>query len=225
MNLGGWLVLEAFIKPSMLLAPYLADNRVVDEYTLTQYGNYNTVFDSLMKHWSTWIVEDDLRQIAAAGLNHVRIPVGFWAIDVSGGEPYIQGSLYWLHQAVTWAGNHGLRVWIDIHGAPGSQNGFDNSGRRGNVLWHTQQSNVQRTENVLLALASEFAKDQYHGVVTSIQPLNEPTGYIDGVTPVVQQYYRDAYNLIRNHNTNTPSGLLMSIHDAFNGLSAWSVRR
>ena len=26
----------------------------------------------LENHWQTWIVEDDFRQIKAAGLNHVR---------------------------------------------------------------------------------------------------------------------------------------------------------
>ena len=72
----------------------------------------------------------------------VRIPVGFWALDVSGGEPYIQvrapchyarqaftdsiaqGSLYWLHMAVSWAAQTGIKVMIDLHGAPGSQNGY-----------------------------------------------------------------------------------------------------
>ncbi len=72
---------------------------------------------------------------SAAGLNHVRLPIGFWAYDVSGGEPYIQGQAEYLDRAIGWAGNHGLKVLIDLHGAPGSQNGFDNSGRRGSELW------------------------------------------------------------------------------------------
>lgn len=57
-------------------------------------------------------------------LNHVRIPIGFWAFDVSGGEPYIQGQVPYLQKAVQWAGNHGIKVIVDLHGAPGSQNGY-----------------------------------------------------------------------------------------------------
>jgi glucan 1,3-beta-glucosidase len=73
--------------------------------------------------------------MASAGLNHVRIPIGFWAYDVSGGEPYIQGQAEYLDRAIGWARNHGLKVLIDVHGAPGSQNGYDNSGRRGDAQW------------------------------------------------------------------------------------------
>lgn len=57
-------------------------------------------------------------------LNHVRIPIGFWAFDVSGGEPYIQGQLPFLQKAVVWARNHNIKVIVDLHGAPGSQNGY-----------------------------------------------------------------------------------------------------
>jgi len=33
-------------------------------------------------------------------LNHVRLPIGYWAWDVSHGEPYHQGQLYYLEQYV-----------------------------------------------------------------------------------------------------------------------------
>lgn len=56
-------------------------------------------------------------------LNHVRVPIGYWAWEVGPGEPYIQGQLPYLRQAVNWAADYGLKVVIDLHGAPGSQNG------------------------------------------------------------------------------------------------------
>lgn len=65
-----------------------------------------------------------------SSLNHVRLPIGYWAWDVSGGEPYIQGQLAYLNKAVTWAQKYNLKVIVDLHGVPGSQNGFDNSGQR-----------------------------------------------------------------------------------------------
>ena len=75
-------------------------------------------------------------------LNHVRLPIGYWAFEVAPGEPYIQGQLQYLYKAVNWAQNHGLKVIVDLHGGsfsgrfciillttyahigvPGSQNG------------------------------------------------------------------------------------------------------
>ncbi len=39
-------------------------------------------------------------------------------------KPYIQGQLPHLRGAVTWANYHGLKLIIDLHGVPGSQNGY-----------------------------------------------------------------------------------------------------
>lgn len=49
-------------------------------------------------------------------LNHVRLPIGYWAFEVGPGEPYIQGQLAYLNKAVTWATNHGLKLIVDLHG-------------------------------------------------------------------------------------------------------------
>jgi hypothetical protein len=56
-------------------------------------------------------------------LNHVRIPIGYWAYDVVPGEPFIQGQQAYLLKAIGWAAKYNLKVIIDLHGAPGSQNG------------------------------------------------------------------------------------------------------
>jgi len=50
-------------------------------------------------------------------LNTVRLPIGYWAFDVSGGEPYIQGQIPYLRKALNWGNKHGLQVIIDLHGA------------------------------------------------------------------------------------------------------------
>ena len=58
-------------------------------------------------------------------LNHVRVPIGYWAWGVGPDEPYIQGQLPYLRKAVEWARAHGLKLIIDLHGVPGSQNGYE----------------------------------------------------------------------------------------------------
>jgi len=51
-------------------------------------------------------------------LNHVRLPIGFWAFEISGGEPYRQGQLPYLTKAVQWAKNQGLKVIVRPPCAP-----------------------------------------------------------------------------------------------------------
>jgi glucan 1,3-beta-glucosidase len=58
-------------------------------------------------------------------LNHVRLPVGYWSIVGNSTEYYPVGAYPYVQKAADWAKKYGLKLIIDIHGAPGSQNGFD----------------------------------------------------------------------------------------------------
>lgn len=114
-NLGGWLVLEPWITPS-IFQPWAGSNQVVDEYTFTATVGKDRALSQLSAHWNSWITEDDFRQIAAAGLNHVRIPIGYWAINPLPGDPFVQGQLVFLDKAVGWANRYNLKVMLDLHG-------------------------------------------------------------------------------------------------------------
>lgn len=52
----------------------------------------------------------------AAGLNAVRIPVGYWAVDRLEYEPYVGGQFPYLIRAAEWAREVGLKVLIGLHG-------------------------------------------------------------------------------------------------------------
>lgn len=112
-NLGGWFVLEPWITPSLFDG---AGDGAVDEYTLTQILGPDEATNRLSAHWSSFITEDDFSRIAQAGLTHVRIPVGYWAAAPIDGEPYVDGQLEYLDQAVSWARANNLKVIVDLHG-------------------------------------------------------------------------------------------------------------
>jgi len=205
-NLGGWFVLEPWITPS-IFAQWAGGGGVVDEYTLSQTLGKTDAYNVLQQHWTTWITEADFQQISAAGLNHVRIPIGYWALVALPGDPYVQGQLQVLDTALGWARTHGLNVLLDLHGAPGSQNGFDNSGRLGAIEWQTGD-NVQNTLAALQLLAN-FAQN-YTDVVTAIELLNEP-GSWDLDMDQVKEFYYNGWGDVRNDNYDT----VVVIHDAF----------
>ena len=209
MNLGGWLVLEPWITPSI----FSVGDNVIDEYTYTQALGKETASNNLQRHWSSWITQSDFNAIAAAGLNHVRIPVGYWAVAPVEGDPFVQGQLPYLDQAIGWARSAGLKVMLDLHGAPGSQNGFDNSGRYGPVNWQ-QGDTVAQTLDAINGLAERYRGDT--DVVTSIELLNEPLGFslnLDGV----KTFYQDGYDTVRR----STSDVAVVIHDAFQDFQSY----
>ncbi|KAG9873835.1 putative Exo-beta-1,3-glucanase, partial [Aureobasidium melanogenum] len=84
------------------------------------------------------------------------------------------GAAPYMDQAIDWARQTGLKVIVDLHGAPGSQNGFDNSGQRTNNIDFQQGDNVQRTLAVLQTIQNKYADSSYDDVVAGIELLNEP---------------------------------------------------
>ena len=80
MNLGGLFVLEPFIVPA-LFQKYPA---ALDEWTLSEAiaaEGDGALQSALEDHYATFITEEDLAQIASAGLNWVRLPIPFWAVE------------------------------------------------------------------------------------------------------------------------------------------------
>jgi glucan 1,3-beta-glucosidase len=135
------------------------------------YHPQTTVTDTAS---SSFITRDDFEDMKSTGLNAIRIPIGYWAVDVLSDEPYVTGQYPYLIQAVQWSSEFGFQVMIDLHGAPGSQNGQDNSGLIGPVLFPSNSSNSDRSLDVLRNLTEEFSQDVYGGAVTAIELLNEP---------------------------------------------------
>jgi len=205
-NLGGWLVLEPWITPSIFEA---TPGNVVDEYTYGQ--QYGSDTDRLRDHWNTWITEDDFEEMASMGLNFARVPIGYWSIIGGQGAPYVNGAYDYVGKAAGWAKNHGIMLMLDLHGAPRSQNGFDNSGQLGGVGWG-QGNSVDLTIKALNKIRDDFAS---HPNVATIELLNEPMGSSIGLD-TVKQFYMDGWgNLEGTH-------LATTFHDAFAGVNAWN---
>lgn len=155
---------------------------------------------------STFIDRDDFEDIKDAGLNALRIPLGYWAVDNRDYEPYVAGQYPYLIRAVNWAREVGLQVMIDLHGAPGSQNGQDNSGLIGPVLFASNSSNADRSLNVLRNLTEEFSRDVYGDTVTSIELLNEPRLDDDDFTMFrLKEFYTDGAEEVRNAGSGSIS--------------------
>ena len=205
-NLGGWFVLEPWITPS-IFQPWASSMAVVDEYTYTQTLGKDAASAALKNHWNTWITQDDFKQIGQNGLNHVRIPIGYWAVAPLDGDPYVQGQLDVLDQAIGWAKNANLKILLDLHGAPGSQNGFDNSGRYGAINWQ-QGDTVSQTITAIQNLAKRYSGDT--DVVTAIELLNEPFGFSLNLDEV-KSFYQSGYQTV----TGASSNYATCIQDAF----------
>ncbi|TKA47647.1 hypothetical protein B0A54_02021 [Friedmanniomyces endolithicus] len=214
-NLGGWLVTEQWITPSIYDSTSAAD-----EWHLCNELGKEKCLSTLNDHWNSFYTRSDLADMRTAGLNAVRIPLGYWAVDVQDYEPYVSGQYPYLIRAVQWAGELGLSVVIDLHGAPGSQNGQDNSGLIGPVLFTGNTTNLDRSLGVLRNLTEEFSQAMYNDTIIGIELLNEPRLNTDNFTMVdLQAFYSNGASTV--HNATTSNAPNVTIHDAFWGPQYW----
>ncbi|SPO30915.1 related to EXG1 - exo-beta-1,3-glucanase [Ustilago trichophora] len=211
-SLGGWLVVENFITPSIY--GQTGNPNIIDEWTFGSLQPRDQAVRILQKHLNEFVSEDDIRQIAAAGLNHVRIPVGYWAFEVGSGEPFLKLNQWdLLKQAALWCGKYNLKVLVDLHAAPGNQNGFDHGGRRGVNAWAYNATDIQRTINILQTMSREFSLPKYANSVAALELLNEPVTDKN----VVLDFYQRAYEVVRypNGRNAAESPLLVVVGDEF----------
>lgn len=220
-NLGGWLVLEPWITPSFFEAT--GNDNIVDEFTLGQLMPADQARAALEKHWDTWITEDDFVQMKNVGLNHVRIPLGYWSIPIANDStqystdpsPYIVGAWPYFLRGLNWAKKHGLHTLVDIHGAPGSQNGYDNSGQRTNDPQWANGDNPARTVDYV-----RYLVQQAGGLIDVLELLNEGAGFRgDNWASAARKYFSDGYSAVRQA---VGDDMVVMIGDAFLGVSSWT---
>jgi glucan 1,3-beta-glucosidase len=196
-NLGGWLVLEKWMTPSLFGGLKAAD----ETSFCVELGEQAE--KRLKRHWDRFITEQDFAWLAKHGVTAVRIPVGYWIFGQpyprhdrfgENEHPFVKGGITVLDRAFDWAEKHGLLIVLDLHAAPGCQNGFDNGGMAGVCDWHKNPDYINYSLEVLEGLAKRYRnRPALHG----IEVLNEP--HWDIPVETLKDYYRQAYQRIRKY--------------------------
>lgn len=193
-NLGGWRMLEPWMTP---LAG--AANEWDARNILTDRFGKDAVWDLYNAYWDSWITEIDFKNIAKAGLNCIRLPIyalnhmddkGNWRRDNTGAI-----DLYRIEWTVNKALEYGLYTILDLHGAPGSQNGAHHSGRQNGTLLYSTPLYQNQLVEFWETLAKHF---KGNAAVAGYDLLNEPSETFPGrMGPEVVNIYDRLYHAIR----------------------------
>ena len=226
-NLGNWLVLEKWMSDLIF-----EGTDAEDEVWLARLLPPKELAARMKKHRDTYVTEKDFQDIASHGLNLVRIPVPYF---IFGDRPPFTGCIEYLDKAFEWAGKYGLKVLIDLHTVPGSQNGYDNGGITGVCKWCTDKKEVEFALSVLERLAERYAP---HPALFGIEVLNEPISFSvymtapstgkardkkeaegSGYVPMrfLKPFYKKAYCILRRHLDKSK---VIVFHDGFR-LGRW----
>ncbi|KAG2050863.1 glycoside hydrolase [Suillus hirtellus] len=224
-NIGGLFVLEPFISPA-LFEKY---PEAIDEWslsTLMASDTSNGGLSQIEDHYNTFITEQDIAEIAGAGLNWIRLPIPFWAIEKWDFEPFFEQVCWpYILRVLQWARKYGLRVNLDLHTIPGSQNGFNHSGKFGKINFLNGVmgvANAQRALGYIRIIAEFISQPEWRNVVPVFGIMNEARVAVIGMDQMTS-FYMQAHDMIRNiTGYGEGNGPYIAIHDGFQGLSTWA---
>ncbi len=206
-NLGGWLVEEPWMEPFVTTPP--------DGSGLPPIKDHGSLWSTVEKRLGpaarqrmqaafrrAWLTEADFDRIHQAGLNCIRLPFLAGLAD----EP---DGLAWLDQAIAWAGQHGIYVILDLHGAPGGQSREPHTGQTGQNRFFKDPADVAAAAALWTRLARRYRDNP---AVAGYDLVNEPTG-----TPGSDTLYVVMDRLYRAVRAEDPTHLVF-IEDGYTGL-------
>lgn len=215
-NAGGYLVQEFWMTPTSSHQGQYTVTCEMDIYkTLTARFGESKMRELVKVYQDNYWTEQDFDNCAALGINCIRLP--FWYmnfVDFNGN--YLINAFDRIDWFLQEAGKRGIYVILDMHGAPGSQNGSDHSGIDGGdnkegaskfFFGSEAWNNQQLFYDIWYRIAQRY-KD--NPVVAGYDLLNEPyctyrynSSYSDEyLHNLLWEIYNNAYNVIRSVDQN-----------------------
>lgn len=176
-NLGGWLMMEGYILGGRNIAEHVFKKALRKECGAQELAEFENSFRS------TFIQEEDFVRVQNMKASCVRIPFHYSIVA--------RKQWKYLDCALQWAQQNNMYVILDLHAAPGAQNGdwhSDSSGRA--LLWEGK-----KYQKGLYSIWHKIARRyKNESVVAGYDVLNEPVGKN---TTVIKNVYKEITKAIR----------------------------
>lgn len=215
-NAGGYMLQEFWMTPTVSSSGQYKVTCEMDIYkTLTARFGESTMRDLIGVYQNNYWTTKDFDNCQSMGINCIRLPLWYMNFMDSNGN-YIPNAFDRVDWFVQEAGKRGIYVMLDMHGAPGSQNGSDHSGVDGGdakeaasqfFFGNNANANQQRYYNLWTKIAEHY-KD--NPAVAGYDLLNEPyctyrynsTQSEATLHSTLWNIYNNAYNTIRSIDKN-----------------------
>ncbi len=160
-NLGNWLVQEGYMMQTSSFANTETElrNKIQD-----LIGTTNT--QEFYKAWNdTYTTKKDIDQIAKWGFNSIRLPLHFAKlISIDKPGVFFEEGFATIDRVLEWCEQNKIYLILDLHAAPGSQNGANISDcTDGQARLWTETIYQDRTVELWKRLAERYANKVWIG--------------------------------------------------------------
>ena len=196
-GLGGWLVPEGYMLHNQAWiagfeSPTEIENHVIDLIGVDAAENFWDLYRE------NYVAQADIDQIADWGFNHIRVPFHYKQFYDSTGTETPMGYAI-IDELITWCEPYNMYIILDMHCAPGGQNGGPISDSDGTARLWLEESNKELTIQIWKEIATYYSDNTLIG---GYDLINEPV-LPGGVSlEEFKQLYVDITNAIREVDTN-----------------------
>jgi len=202
-NLGSWLLIEPWMIGIEGDSGIVCEKDIWD--TAKRLGGGERMRAIASFYRNNFISEDDIAMIAKLGLNCVRVPIWWRAVN----DPEYAGTMRYLDNVVTWCSKYNIYVIIDLHGAPGGQTS------KAEIVGERCKASLWDDEEMRKATVSWWTNTAYHfsenTTVAGYDLLNEAFSV---PFDVLVDFYDRLYQAIRAVDSNH----IIIIEDGLQGL-------
>ncbi len=170
---------------------------------LSQCGNnYNE------ERYTKYIIEDDFKEIASWGLDHVRLPIDYNVIQNEDGS-FIESGFAHVDRAISWCEKYNLNIVLDIHKAKGfvfddkNYCSFFSDVDTQNIfikLWEELSRRYGNKDNIVFELLNEVTSPEF------AKPWNE---IIAKTVPAIRKIAPDTRIIVGGIYNNSIYGLTL----------------
>ena len=196
-GLGGWLVPEGYMLHNQAWiegfeSPTDIENHVIDLIGQDEANDFWELYRA------NYVAQADIDKIAEWGFNHIRVPFHYKQFyDSTGTETPIGYAI--VDELITWCQPHNIYIILDMHCAPGAQNGGPISDSDGIARLWLEDSYKELTIQIWKEIATYYAD---HTLIAGYDLINEPVLPSGVSLEEFKQLYVDITEAIREVDNN-----------------------
>ena len=196
-GLGGWLVPEGYMLHNQAWIEGFESPTDIENHVIDLIGQ-----DEANEFWelyrANYVAQADIDKIAEWGFNHIRVPFHYKQFyDSTGTETPIGYAI--VDELITWCQPHNIYIILDMHCAPGAQNGGPISDSDGIARLWLEDSYKELTIQIWKEIATYYAD---HTLIAGYDLINEPVLPSGVSLEEFKQLYVDITEAIREVDNN-----------------------
>ena len=196
-GLGGWLVPEGYMLHNQAWIEGFESPTDIENHVLDLVG-----LDAAAEFWelyrANYVAQADIDKIAEWGFNHIRVPFHYKQFYDSTGTEVPMGYAI-VDELISWCEPYNMYIILDMHCAPGAQNGGPISDSDGTARLWLEEGYKELTVQIWKEIATYYSDNTLIG---GYDLINEPV-LPGGVSlEEFKQLYVDITEAIREVDNN-----------------------